>query len=72
MTVRRATRRIATALGAGAAVFALSLGGAGLASADPPFTCKNGGGNTPQSGQCQGGGLDVVNPGGNAPGGHNK
>ncbi|MFF7264251.1 hypothetical protein ACFZCL_28815 [Streptomyces sp. NPDC008159] len=65
-------KRLATALGAGAAAIALSLGSAaGIANADPPFKCQNGGGNTP-NGNCNGNGLDVVNPGGNTPGGFNK
>ena len=71
MTRKLVAKRLVTALGAGTAVFALGMGGAGIANAEPPFTCQNGGGNTPQ-GNCNGGGLHTVNPGGHAPGGFNK
>ncbi|MGV9453723.1 hypothetical protein [Streptomyces sp. NPDC003635] len=73
-------RRIATALGAGAAACALSLGGASVADAKivPVDTqCTNKGGNQPggQQPSCGGAGLiqesENQNPAGHAPPGHN-
>ncbi|GLP66608.1 hypothetical protein TUSST3_32290 [Streptomyces sp. TUS-ST3] len=80
MTSRAPVRRIAMALGAGAAVCALSLGGAGLADAkiQPVDTqCTNNGGHQPggQQPSCGGNGLtqetENQNPSGHAPPGQN-
>ncbi|MFE9018406.1 hypothetical protein ACFYNL_07505 [Streptomyces sp. NPDC007808] len=80
MTASLTARRIATALGAGAAVLALGLGGAGVADAkiNPvPTQCVNNGGQTPNGQQpaCTGGGLiqesENQNPAGHAPPGQN-
>ncbi|MFF9276067.1 hypothetical protein [Streptomyces griseosporeus] len=80
MTTRLTARRIATAIGAGAAVCALTLGGANIADAkiQPVDTsCTNNGGHEPggQQPSCTGGGLtqnsENQNPAGHAPPGQN-
>ncbi|MGC0332387.1 hypothetical protein RKD23_005377 [Streptomyces sp. SAI-170] len=80
MTTRPTVKRLVTALGAGAAVCALSLGGATVADAkiQPVDTqCSNNGGQTPKGQQptCTGGGLNQEtenqNPSGFAPPGQN-
>ncbi|MFI6561337.1 hypothetical protein [Streptomyces sp. NPDC050534] len=80
MTAKLTARRFATALGAGAAVIALGLGGATAAQAKitPVDTsCTNNGGHQPggQQPTCTGGGLtqnsDNENPAGHAPPGQN-
>lgn len=80
MTTRLTVRRIATAIGAGAAVCALTLGGANIADAkiQPVDTsCTNNGGHEPggQQPSCKGGGLtqntENQNPAGHAPPGQN-
>ncbi|MET7700290.1 hypothetical protein [Streptomyces sp. NPDC005485] len=80
MTNRYAAKRVAAALGAGAAVFALSLGSAGIAGASihpVDTTCTNNGGHQPggQQPSCTGGGLtqdtENQNPAGHAPPGQN-
>jgi hypothetical protein len=80
MTTRLTVRRIATAIGAGAAVCALTLGGANIADAKitpEPTSCTNNGGQQPggQQPSCTGGGLtqntDNENPAGHAPPGQN-
>ena len=80
MTRKVQVRRVATALGAGAAVCALSLGGAGVADAkihQEPIQCDNNGGQQPggQQPSCHGNGLTQVsenqNPAGHAPPGQN-
>jgi hypothetical protein len=80
MTTRLTARRIATGIGAGAAVCALTLGGATLADAkiQPVDTsCTNNGGHEPagQQPSCTGGGLtqnsENQNPAGHAPPGQN-
>lgn len=80
MTGKVGVRRLATALGAGAAVIALGVGGANLAEAkiQPVDTsCTNNGGHQPggQQPSCTGGGLtqntENQNPAGHAPPGQN-
>ncbi|PWI18777.1 hypothetical protein DI272_35035 [Streptomyces sp. Act143] len=80
MTSSLTMKRIATALGAGAAVLALSLGGAGVAHAkiEPVDTsCTNNGGHEAPGQQptCTGGGqtqnTENQNPAGHAPPGQN-
>jgi hypothetical protein len=80
MTRRLTAKRFATAVGAAAAVCALSFGGAGVANAaihEEPISCSNNGGNQPggQQPDCTGGGLTQTsenqNPAGHAPPGQN-
>jgi hypothetical protein len=76
----RLTRRIVTALGAGAAACALSLGGATMADAridEVDIQCTNKAGKTPEGQQpsCKGSShtqeTENRNPAGHAPPGHN-
>ncbi|QOV38793.1 hypothetical protein IM697_10670 [Streptomyces ferrugineus] len=75
MTARTTTKRLAAAVGAGAAVVALSLGSAGVADAKITPQCSNSGGQQPagQQDKCNGNGLQTenVNPQGKLPPGHN-
>ncbi|POX54794.1 hypothetical protein C3489_12985 [Streptomyces sp. Ru71] len=80
MSAGLTARRIATAIGAGAAVVALGLGSAGVADAkihQEDVSCTNNGGNEPggQQPTCTGGGLtqntENQNPAGHAPPGQN-
>ncbi|WP_435611691.1 hypothetical protein [Streptomyces sp. bgisy159] len=81
MTSRLRAKRIGAAVGAAAAVCALSLGGASVADAkiQPVDTsCTNGGGHEPggQQPTCTGNGLtqnsENQNPAGHAPPGQNR
>jgi hypothetical protein len=80
MTSRHTKKRVATVLGAGAAICALSLGRPGVAEAKitpVDIQCTNRGGHAPegQPTTCKGNGLiqetENQNPAGHAPPGHN-